>query len=144
LPNGNTLIDDGTHGVFTEVTSAGEIVWRYVNPVIKTGPVAQGSEIPLDARGQQHNAVFKIRRYDPDFAGLSGRDLMPQGPLELYPQGTPTPTATPPTTVTPPTAVTPPTTGTPKATPTPTDGVAAWRIHLPLVMSDGSLGRSDR
>lgn len=31
LPNGNTIICSGTLGLFIEVTSAGEIVWKYIN-----------------------------------------------------------------------------------------------------------------
>ena len=47
LPNGNTLITEGVKGNLFEVTSAGEIVWRYVNPVTTT-PLAQGATIPTD------------------------------------------------------------------------------------------------
>ncbi len=82
LPNGNTLICDGTHGVLFEVTSAGETVWRYVNPVINSGPLTQGEEIPLDGRGHQYNAVFKVRRYPNDYVGLVGRDLTPGDRIE--------------------------------------------------------------
>jgi len=32
LPNGNTLIDEGMNGRLFQVTSAGEIVWEYINP----------------------------------------------------------------------------------------------------------------
>ncbi len=87
LPNGNTLIDDGVHGTFTEVTPAGEIVWKYVNPVVKDGPLAQGDAIPEDpARaGEYMNAVFRVYRYGPDYAGLIGRDLTPGLPVEKYP-----------------------------------------------------------
>ena len=86
LPNGNTLIDDGTHGTFTEVTTGGEIVWKYVNPVVRTGPLAQGEVIPADpARaGEQMNGVFRIYRYAPDYSGLAGRDLTPGSPIERY------------------------------------------------------------
>ena len=74
LANGNTLIDDGTHGTFIEVTSGGETVWRYVNPVVRDGPLAQGDAIPLDpARGGElMNAVFRVYRYGPDYPGLAG------------------------------------------------------------------------
>jgi hypothetical protein len=87
LPNGNTLIDDGVHGTFTEVTTAGEIVWKYINPVVKTGPLAQGDAIPEDpARaGEYMNAVFRVYRYGADYPGLAGRDLTPGLPVELYP-----------------------------------------------------------
>jgi hypothetical protein len=82
--DGNTLICDGVHGVLTEVTSAGETVWKYVNPEINTGILYQGDVSPLDIRGHNYNAVFKVQRYAPDFAGFAGRDLSPVGPLELY------------------------------------------------------------
>jgi len=85
LPNGNTLICDGTHGTFLEVTSAGETVWKYVSPVVSTGPLAQGAAIPADpARaGEYMNGVFRVRRYAPDYPGLAGRDLTPAGTVEL-------------------------------------------------------------
>jgi len=89
LPNGNTLICDGTHGTFLEVTSNGETVWKYVCPVVLTGPLAQGATIPPDpARaGEFMNAVFRVRRYAPDYVGLAGRDLTPGNTVELPQQG---------------------------------------------------------
>jgi hypothetical protein len=83
LPNGNTLMCDGVHGILTEVTSAGVIVWRYVCPVVKTGPLTQGQTPGLDDRGHQYNAVFKVRRYPTNYPGLLGKDLTPQGAIEL-------------------------------------------------------------
>ncbi len=85
LPNGNTLITDGTHGTFIEVTAGGETVWKYVNPVVLTGPLAQSATIPADpARaGEFMNAVFRVRRYSPNYAGLVGRTLTPVGTIEL-------------------------------------------------------------
>lgn len=77
LPNGNTLICDGTHGVFLEVTASGETVWKYINPVVKTGPLGQADTIPSDpARaGEFMNVVFRVLRYAPDYPGLSGKTL---------------------------------------------------------------------
>ncbi|MFN7932191.1 MAG: aryl-sulfate sulfotransferase [Bryobacteraceae bacterium] len=83
LPNGNTLLCYGTHGVLVEVTPAGEIVWQYVNPVERTGPMRQGSTPSLDDRGHNLNAVFRVRRYPADYVGLMGRDLTPRGAIEL-------------------------------------------------------------
>lgn len=83
LPNGNTLMCDGVHGILSEVTSAAEIVWRYVCPVVQTGPLLQGQTPGLDDRGHQYNAVFKVRRYAKSHPGLLGRDLTPQGNIEL-------------------------------------------------------------
>ncbi len=54
LPNGNTLINDGWFGRFFEVTSAGDVVWEYVNPYF--GPATE----PAKA---QSNNVFRVYRY---------------------------------------------------------------------------------
>jgi hypothetical protein len=77
LPNGNTLICDGDHGILFEVTSAGEMVWKYVNPVVRTGPLGAADPIPPDEahKDQLLNEVFRVQRYPLDYAGLAGRDL---------------------------------------------------------------------
>lgn len=85
LPNGNTLICDGTHGRLFEVTTDGEVVWDYINPVVKEGPLYQGESPTLDIRNHQYNAVFKIHRYPKDYAAFAGKDMTPGDPLELYP-----------------------------------------------------------
>jgi hypothetical protein len=54
LPNGNTLICDGDHGVFFEVTSEKKTVWEYRNTL----------PYPLT------NQVFKVLCYPPDYPGL--------------------------------------------------------------------------
>jgi len=82
LPNGNTLICAGVIGKFFEVTSAGETVWEYVNPVVSRGILAQGEKPGLDHRGHSWNAVFKTHRYPVDYPGLAGKDLTPIGPIE--------------------------------------------------------------
>ena len=88
-PDGNTLIDDGIHGVFFEIAPDTSMVWRYVNPVADTGPMYQGDTAADDPAhpGQKMNAVFRIHRYAPDYPGLVGRNLTPQGPIEHYHQG---------------------------------------------------------
>jgi hypothetical protein len=82
LPNGNTLICAGVRGTFFEVTPAGETVWKYVDPVVHNGILAQGEQSGLDHRGHNWNAVFKIHRYPIDYPGLVGKDLTPIGPIE--------------------------------------------------------------
>lgn len=78
LPNGNTLICDGQGGSFFEVTSGGEIVWLYINPVDSEGPMDQGAP-------PEGNLVFRIHRYEPGFPGFDGRDMTPGDPIERYP-----------------------------------------------------------
>jgi len=82
LPNGNTLICAGVIGHLFEVTPAGEMVWQYVNPVVRGSILAQGEQPEKDDRGHLLNAVFQVQRYAPDYAGLSGRDLTPKGVIE--------------------------------------------------------------
>jgi hypothetical protein len=82
LPNGNTLICAGVTGHLFEVTSAGETVWQYVNPVVRGGILAQGETPGKDVRGHLFNAVFKVERYTPDYPGLRGRDLSSKGGIE--------------------------------------------------------------
>ena len=81
LPNGNTLICDGTSGVFFEVTPDKRKVWEYVCPVTGDGPVDQGDPVPLDHRGHMLNAVFKTTRYPADFPGFAGKDMRTKGDL---------------------------------------------------------------
>jgi hypothetical protein len=84
LPNGNTLIDDGVHGTFIEVTEAGGVAWKYVNPVVGTGPLIQGDTIPNDPShtDQKLNAVFRVQRYPVNYGAFTGRDLTPGGFIE--------------------------------------------------------------
>lgn len=79
LPNGNTIICAATSGDLFEVDSSGNTLWRYLTPVNSSGPIAQGT--PPSPNGR---LVFKVRKYAPDYAGLTGRDLIPQGPIETY------------------------------------------------------------
>jgi hypothetical protein len=89
LQNGNTLIDDGPKGTFTEVTPAGDIVWKYVNPTINTGPLCAYDSIPYDPTHPDEtlNSVFRTYRYPPDYAAFIGRDLTPGDVIECYPVG---------------------------------------------------------
>jgi hypothetical protein len=54
LPNGNTLICDGTHGNLFEVTNEKEKIWEYLN------------QFP----NLFDNHVFKVNRYSPEYPGL--------------------------------------------------------------------------
>jgi hypothetical protein len=86
LPNGNTIICDGTHGIFTEVTQTGQVAWKYVCPVEKTGPLmynATPSEDPARA-GEKMNAVFRVYKYPLDYAAFKGKTLTPGNNVEKY------------------------------------------------------------
>ena len=86
LPNGNTLICDGTQGTIFEVTPAGKTVWKYVNPTTSDGILRQGDplEPPGDGEERPDNQLYRAYRYAPDYPGLQGLDLTPGAPIELY------------------------------------------------------------
>lgn len=84
LQNGNTLICDGAHGTFFEIDSNKTQVWKYINPVINSGPLAQGSIIPTNSNGWT-NSTFRCERYLPSFDGFNGRVLTPGNFIELNP-----------------------------------------------------------
>ena len=81
LPNGNTLICDGVHGTFFEVTPAGRTVWKYINPMTGNGPLRQGESVPN--KRDDNNRVYRAYRYARDYPGLRGFDLIPGEPIEL-------------------------------------------------------------
>ena len=87
VPNGNSLICYGIRGTLFEVTTNGQTVWTYVNPVT-SAPLAQGSAIPTDPNAlfqtQYLNEVFKVHRYPTNYPGLAGKDLTPRGTIEIY------------------------------------------------------------
>ena len=85
LPNGNTLLCNGPAGNFIEVTSSGELVWDYVNPVTNSGATTQGNP-PVGG-----NSVFRSPRYAPDYTGFTGVDLTPGDPIEQYTRSIPAP-----------------------------------------------------
>jgi len=78
LPGGNTFICSGAGGTLTEVTPDAAVVWRYVNPVIESGPLYQGG--PTNGV----NVLFRATLYQSDYPGLAGRNLTPGYPVERY------------------------------------------------------------
>ncbi len=78
LTNGNTLICDGTDGVFFEVTSTGEKVWEYVCPLAQGNPIIQGNT----AAG---NDAFRVTRLGENHPVFTDRELIPGALIELEP-----------------------------------------------------------
>jgi hypothetical protein len=83
-PNGNTLICEGSSGHLFEVRPGGAVAWDYVSPVVAGNPINQGQPV-------QQSAVFKARRYPPDYPGLAGRDLTRGEPIEGFTRPFPVP-----------------------------------------------------
>jgi hypothetical protein len=87
LPNGNTIICSGTIGKFIEVTSAGEIVWKYICPVELTGRITQGNLPAADParKDETMNSVFRVYKYPLNYAAFNGKTMVPGDFVELYP-----------------------------------------------------------
>lgn len=61
LPNGNTLIAEGTFGRVFEVTTDGRVVWEYIVPWF--GAFANG--VGHDSSRGPNNSLFRAYRYSP-------------------------------------------------------------------------------
>ncbi|HFC00407.1 MAG TPA: T9SS type A sorting domain-containing protein, partial [Phaeodactylibacter sp.] len=80
LPNGNRLLCVGRWGYIFEMTPDDEIVWEYITPIAGATPATQGDTLQIN-----QNLTFEIKRYPTDYAAFTGKDLTPQGYLELNP-----------------------------------------------------------
>lgn len=75
LPNGNVLICDGPAGIFFEVTTTGNTVWKYINPVSNLGIITQGTN-------PSQIMSFRCTFYPFDYSGFSGHTLTPGNIIE--------------------------------------------------------------
>jgi hypothetical protein len=87
LANGNSLITMGPQGILTEVTAAGEEVWRYVSPCVALGAAGHNSAVSFVRQGEHRpecdrRSLFRVTRYAYDGSELSGRELCPVRYLE--------------------------------------------------------------
>jgi hypothetical protein len=76
--HGNSIayICSDTEGHFFEVTTTGELVWEYINPVTRDGAVkVLGDVLPMT------NSAFRAYRYAADHPAFKGRDLTPKGTI---------------------------------------------------------------
>ena len=76
LPNGNTQICEATSGTIFQVTSGGELVWKYINPTYRGRPKIQGES--------SQTPTYRAPWYPPDYPGLKDMELTPKGPIEQY------------------------------------------------------------
>lgn len=67
LPNGNLLICEALGGRFTEVDTAGNVIWRYILPDGRYGLIPQGEPAIAD--------VYKIKKYDYGYIPQLNRQL---------------------------------------------------------------------
>ena len=80
LPNGNSLICSGRQGSIFELTPGNELVWEYRVPLVAGAPAEQGTILALN-----DNNTFRAFKYPVDYSAFTGRDLTPQGFIELNP-----------------------------------------------------------
>ena len=94
LPNGNTLVVDGTTGTIFQVTPDGRTVWKYVVPLDRRSHMRQGEQpsvwraYPTPQGGNEPvltNTIYRAYWYPPDHPGLQALDLTPGGYLEELP-----------------------------------------------------------
>ena len=79
LPNGNTLVCEGTSGKFFELDPDDNIVWTYIQPIGNdSNPLTQGDPPSVAS-------IFRAEKYPMDYEGFQGRDLTPGDPIELNP-----------------------------------------------------------
>lgn len=76
LTDGNTLICEGGDGRLFEIDINGNIVWEYISPIAQGVALSQG-EVP------NGNNIFRVYRYPTDYPAFNGKDLSPQGYIEL-------------------------------------------------------------
>ena len=94
LPNGNTLITDGTAGTISQATPGGRIVWKYVSPINRRAHLRQG-ELPWatsefstpygEPAPLLSNRLYRAYWYPPDYPGLRALDLTPGAYIEDSP-----------------------------------------------------------
>ena len=86
LPNGNTFVIDSPHGHLFQVTPQGQIVWRYVNPLLEGGrrlrpgepaPVRERRITPYGEALILENRIYSARWHPPDYPGLQFLNLTP-------------------------------------------------------------------
>jgi len=77
LPNGNTLLNYGTHGRVIEVTPGGKVVWDYINPFFTLRPQTPRGNPNFSLEPWR---TFRAERYPADYPAFAGRDLTPAAP----------------------------------------------------------------
>lgn len=93
LPNGNTLVTEGTAGTVFQVAPDGRVVWEYVAPVDRLAHLRQGERAPvwgsfpaqLAGAPMLTNAMFRAAWHAPDHPGLRALELAPGALVEELP-----------------------------------------------------------
>jgi hypothetical protein len=75
LSNGNVIFCSGPNGIFSEIDSLGNSLWKYINPISSTGIITQSST-------PTQNQVFRCSFYPSNFTGFVNQTLTPFGIIE--------------------------------------------------------------
>jgi len=78
LENGNVLICHGPNGEVFEIDPSFNTVWRYQSPVANSEILSDGDDPSLS-----QTRIFRALKYPLDYGAFAGRDLTPQGPIEI-------------------------------------------------------------
>lgn len=78
LENGSMQICSGSSGIFFEIDSNKNTLWKYINPVNNSGAMTQGTT-------PTNNPVFRSTFIEPNFAGLTGQTLTAGTEIEFNP-----------------------------------------------------------
>lgn len=76
LKNGSILICNGVSGLFFEIDSSKNTLWKYTNPIGMGGIIAQGTSPGMT------NNVFRCTFYPADYSAFEGKDLSRKGLIE--------------------------------------------------------------
>ncbi len=75
------LLCIGPRGTFIQYNDKGEIIWKYVSPVLENGNILRQGE-SIGDQFASNNSVFGISFYPPTFPGFSDRNLSPGATIE--------------------------------------------------------------
>ncbi len=64
----------GPRGIFLEYNQSGNLLWKYVSPVLENGDILNQGETIGD-RYSSNNSVFHVLHYPEDFPGFLGRQM---------------------------------------------------------------------
>ena len=78
LSSGNVLFCESAIGRISEINRSGDHLWSYRNPTYTLGAVYN----QFDVIAITQNTLFRGERYEPNYPGLVGEDLTPQGLIE--------------------------------------------------------------
>jgi hypothetical protein len=78
LANGNILVCQASQGLFFEIDSNKNMLWKYQSPVNADTAVAQGTRVT-------NGGVFRCTQYDASYSGFAGQTLNPLYHIERNP-----------------------------------------------------------